>query len=29
MEFRWGFYVLVLVLTLVNYGLRFGKWEYL
>ncbi len=27
--FHWGYYVLVLLLTLVNYGLRFGKWEYL
>ena len=28
-EFHWGIYLVVLLLTLVNYGLRFGKWEYL
>ena len=28
-SFRWGLYVPVLLLTLVNYGLRFWKWHYL
>lgn len=28
-SFRWGLYVPVLALTLVNYGLRFWKWHYL
>ncbi len=27
--FAWGWMVPVLLLTLVNYGLRFGKWHYL
>ncbi|HJN73556.1 MAG TPA: lysylphosphatidylglycerol synthase transmembrane domain-containing protein [Myxococcota bacterium] len=27
--FTWWIYVPVLLLTLVNYGLRFGKWHYL
>ena len=27
--FAWWIYVPVLLLTLVNYGLRFGKWHYL
>lgn len=27
--FRWALYVPVLLLTLVNYGLRFWKWHYL
>jgi len=28
-EFRWSLYVPVLLLTLVNYSLRFFKWHYL
>lgn len=28
-SFRWGLYVPVLLLTLVNYGLRYWKWDYL
>jgi uncharacterized protein (TIRG00374 family) len=28
-RFRWSFYVPVLALTLVNYGLRYAKWAYL
>lgn len=28
-RFRWGLAVPVLLLTLANYGLRFGKWHYL
>jgi uncharacterized protein (TIRG00374 family) len=28
-SFRWGLYVPVLLLTLVNYGLRYLKWHYL
>lgn len=28
-QFQWGWYVPVLLLTLVNYGLRFFKWHYL
>ncbi len=27
--FRWELYVLVLLLTLVNYGLRYAKWHFL
>ncbi len=27
--FHWGWYVVVLLLTLVNYGLRYVKWDYL
>ncbi|MCB9675024.1 MAG: flippase-like domain-containing protein [Alphaproteobacteria bacterium] len=28
-SFRWSFYLGVLLLTLVNYGLRYGKWHFL
>jgi uncharacterized membrane protein YbhN (UPF0104 family) len=28
-DFRWSLFVPVLLLTLVNYGLRFWKWDYL
>lgn len=27
-EFRWGYIPLILALTLLNYFLRFGKWDY-